>query len=65
MTKQQEELLRSVLNVLSVAQTMAQVDSVWSTVEAACRQANINPGSKPTSVPQARSVANSLKRHLG
>ena len=44
MTKQQEELLRSVLNVLSVAQTMAQVDSIWSTVEAACRQANINPG---------------------
>lgn len=65
MTSNQKTLIQSLLTALSLALTMKQVDLIWETLESALRQANIQPPTKPTSVQQAKSIANALKRRIG
>lgn len=65
MTSNQKTLIQSLLTALSLAPTMKQVDLIWETLESALRQVNIQPPTKPTSVQQAKSIANALKRRIG
>lgn len=64
MTEQQRQLILPLLLSLAQVRTMDQVNILWSAVESALRTAGVNPGTKPTSVPQAKSVANSLRRRV-
>lgn len=64
MTEQQRQIISPLLLALSQVRTMEQVDIVWPAVESALRTAGVSPGNKPTSVPQAKSVANSLRRRV-
>lgn len=64
MTEQQRQIVLPLLLSFAQVRTMEQVDVLWSAVEAALRVSGVNPGTKPTSVPQARSVAVSLRRRV-
>lgn len=64
MTEQQRQMITPLLLSLAQVRTMEQVDIMWSAVDAALRTAGVNPGRKPTSVPQAKSMANSLRKRI-
>lgn len=62
MTEQQREIINPLLLALQQARTMEQVNILWQALDPALRSAGVNPGSKPTSVPQAKSIAQGLRR---
>lgn len=64
MTAQQVALIMPLLLALGNVRVMSQVDALWPTLEVACKAAGLSIGSKPTSIPQARSKAISIKRRI-
>lgn len=65
MTSQQRSLIMPLLLSLANARTMDQVSVLWSALRSACGSAGVVIGNMPTSLPQAKSVANSLRQRLG
>lgn len=64
MTADQRVVIATLINALATITKPEQIDFIWSTLEAACRQAGISIGNKPTSIGQAKSIAPSLKNRL-
>lgn len=64
MTSNQRDLLRSILTALTLVKTMEQVDTLWVTVSALSKEAGVDVGAKPTSLPQARTTAQALIRKI-
>lgn len=64
MTSQQRNLIIPLLLSMQNVKTMEQVDLLWAAIDAACRQAGVQVGNKPTSVPQAKTTANALRMRL-
>lgn len=64
MTSQQRDLILPLLLSLGNVRTMDQVNIVWNSLELACRSAGVSIGNKPTSIPQAKSLAVSLRKRI-
>ena len=65
MISQDRPILDALLLALQSVRLPEQIDMIWKTLEAACRQAGImNIGTKPNSVPQANSVAKNLRQRI-
>lgn len=64
MTQQQKSTIQNMLLSLSNVVTIQQVDAIWPALSSLCRQAGFTLPNKPTSVPQAKSVANSLRSRV-
>lgn len=64
MTQQQRDFITPLLLSLSQIKTMEQLEALWPVVVQSFRIAGISPGNKPTSVPQAKSLANSLRKRV-
>lgn len=62
MTSQQRQAVEALLIALTNISTPQQLEMIWDTVAASLRLAGITGVSKPTSVAQARALANNLKK---
>lgn len=64
MTSEQRPIIQSLLLALGAVTKPDQIDFIWGTLVAACRQAGITLSNKPTTIPQAKSMANTLKSRI-
>lgn len=64
MTSKQRTLIMPLLLAISNANTIDQVIAIWQVLKPACAAAGMTIGNVPTSLPQAKSMANALRNRI-